>query len=417
MRLFVHFRSTHARRGSALVMIMVLMTALAGLSAAMIAMTNTTHVENREAKRQIAAQAVAEAGIHLAYRSLAAGGAGTIGSANAPANWDGATYYVTQTNGANSTVTLTSTADVERAESSVSLCLRLVTTPLFRWGAFGEDNLHMGSNAFVDSYDARNGSYAGQATNGSGATQHAASNGDLGSNANILLEQNATAYGKATPGATNTTTVLGSAQLSGTSTPATAPADLPPINLPSIATGGPLNVAANATITLGPGAVRYSSLLANAGATINVVGPLTLICDSFDLQADTTFLVDATLGDVQLYVINDFLLSTHATLHATDFSTSHLQINLLSDNIIDPDIDVELDPDDLTLGADTKIYGMLYAPHSSVVIDSNFELYGSLVARDVDLGNNGRVHFDEALLSDGPMGTPQYQRIAWQVTD
>jgi hypothetical protein len=417
MRLSVHSRSNRARRGSALVMIMVLMIALAGLSAAMITLTNTSHVENRVSKQEIAAQAVAEAGIHLAYRSLAAGGNGAIGSPNNQANYDGANYYVTQTNGANSTVTLTSTAETRGGESTVALCLRLATTPLFRWAAFGDDGVHMDSNAFTDSYNSLNGTYAAQATNGSGSSLHAATEGDIGSNASILMEQNSKVFGDASPGASNTATVMGNAQLSGTSTPATAPVEMAPIVLPAVAASGPLIVAKGASVTIGPGTVHYTSLVANTGSTINVVGPMTLICDSFQLRSNTKLLVNGTLGDVELYVVNDFLLNSNSMMRSTTYAPQHLQISLLSDNVIDPDIDVDFDPDNLTFDSNAKIYGTIYAPNATVEIDSNFELFGSLVAREVDLNSNCKIHFDEALLVNGPMGTPVYQRVAWQVMD
>jgi hypothetical protein len=43
----------------------------------------------------------------------------------------------------------------------------------------------------------------------------------------------------------------------------------------------------------------------------------------------------------------------------------------------------------------------VYAPHALINIDSNFELFGSLVAQQVDLDSNSRIHFDEALLTSG----------------
>ncbi|MCC6409779.1 MAG: hypothetical protein IT453_21680 [Planctomycetes bacterium] len=398
-------------------MIAVLVAGLAGLSLAMIAMTNSARVENRVSKQEIAAQAVAEAGINLAYRSLAAGGSGALGSAQAPQAYDGATYYVTQTNGLNSTVTLRSTAESQRADSTVEMTLQLVVTPLFRWAAFGDDGLHMDSNAFTDSYNSLNGTYAAQAVNGAGADLHASTEGDVGSNGSILMEQNSKVYGDALPGPSNAATVLGNALLVGASTPSPDLMDMPPLTLPAVAAGGPLSVPKNGTMTLGPGTVHYTTLLANTGSTLNIVGPATIICDSFQLRSNTQLLVDATNGPLQLYVVNDFLLNSNATMRSTDYASKNVQINLLSDNVIDPDIDVDFDPDNMAFDSNSKIYGTIYAPNARVEIDSNFELFGSLVAREVDLDSNCRIHFDEALLTGGPMGVPEYQRVAWRVIE
>lgn len=408
---------TRSRRGGALVMIAVLVVGLAGLSLSLIALTNGGRQENRVSKQEIAAQAVAEAGINASYQVLATGGSGVLGSPQAPVAYDGAQYWVTQTNGLNQTVTLRSTAETQRAESTIEMTVQLVVNPLFRWAAFGDDGVNMDSQALTDSYNSNSGTYASQAINGSGASLHASSDGDVGSNGSILIEQNAKVYGDAYPGPSNTATVLGNAQLSGSSTPSPDLVEMPPIDLPAVASSGVLTVPGSSTVTIGPGTAHYSNLVAYSSSTLQVVGPMTLICDAFKMGSNTTFLVDATNGPVDLYVVNDFLLNSNAIMRSTDYKAKNLRINLLSDNVIDPDIDVNFNPDDMGFDSNSKIYGTIYAPNAKVEIDSNFELFGSLVAREVDLDSNCRIHFDEALLTEGPMGAPEYQRVAWRVID
>ncbi|MCK6447472.1 MAG: hypothetical protein L6Q99_13865 [Planctomycetes bacterium] len=409
-------RSKRAKRGGALVMISVLVVGLASLSVAMIALTNGSRMENRVSKQELAAQAVAEAGINLSYRSLASGGNGSIGSQQTPVAYDGADYWVTQANGLNQTVTLRSTAQTQDAESTVEMTVQLVANPLFQWAAFGDDALHMDSNAFTDSYVSNAGSYASQVS-GSGANAYADDGGDVGSNGSILMEQNSKVFGDAVPGPANVATVLGNAQLAGSSTPAPDTVDMPPITLPAVASSGALVVPIGGTQTIGPGTVHYSQLLAQKNSTLNVVGPATIICDTFQLRSNTQMLIDATNGKVELYVVNDFLLNSNAIMRSNDYKPKNLEIKLLSDNVIDPDIDVDLNPDDLTFDSNSKIYGTIYAPNAKVEIDSNFELFGSVVAREIDLDSNSKVHFDETLLTEGPMGTPEYQRVAWRVID
>ena len=57
------------------------------------------------------------------------------------------------------------------------------------------------------------------------------------------------------------------------------------------------------------------------------------------------------------------------------------------------------------------MYGTMYAPNAAVTVRSNFELFGSVVARSVDLSSNARVHFDEALLSATATGAPTFETI------
>jgi hypothetical protein len=398
-------------------MVAVLMVALAGLSLAMIALTNSAHMENRVAKQEIAAQAVAEAGINVAYHSLASGGSGAVGSAQNPTTYDGATYFVTQTNGQNSTVTLRSTAQAQRAQSTVEMTLQLTSTPKFRWAALGRDAPHLDSNAQTDSYNSNVGTYASQATNGSGSNSYALSNGDIGSNGNITLDSNAKVHGDATPGHTNVVTVNSNAHVYGSSTPSTSDVALDPIVLPNVATTGNYSVAGNQTKTLATGTYHYASFQTGSASTLNLVGPMTLICNSFNMKSNSKIVVNATNGPVHVYVVDDFVLDSNAQLYSSAKHASDLQIDLLSDNVIDPDIDVNFDPDTISMSSNTTVYGTIYAPNAKVIIDSAFTLYGSLVARDVDLDSNCKIHFDEALLTGGPMGTPAYSRIAWRVID
>ncbi|MBI5432465.1 MAG: hypothetical protein HZA52_06525 [Planctomycetes bacterium] len=398
-------------------MIAVLVAGLAGLSLAMIAMTNSARVENRVSKQEIAAQAVAEAGINLAYRSLAAGGSGVVGSQTQPQAYDGATYYVTQTDGLNSTVTLRSTAESQRADSTVEMTLQVAATPLFRWAAFGDDALHMDSNAFVDSFNSNIGSYLSQKVNGSGTNKHAGDEGDVGSNGGITLDSNSKVFGDAVPGPSNVLTLKSNAQVSGASTPATELEQLDPIVLPNVASSGAYSVGGNQTKTLASGTYHYTTFQTGSASTLNVIGPATIICDSFSMKSNSQLLVDATNGNVHLYVVNDFVLDSNALLRSTVSKSTHLQIDLLSDNVIDPDIDVDFDPDNLSLSSNTEVHGTIYAPNAKVIIDSNFQLFGSIVAREVDLDSNCKIHFDDALLTAGPMGAPEYQRIAWRVID
>ena len=51
----------------------------------------------------------------------------------------------------------------------------------------------------------------------------------------------------------------------------------------------------------------------------------------------------------------------------------------------------------------TKFYGALYGPNSTINIQGNAEVYGSIVARTVNVTGSAIVHYDEALADcNGP---------------
>jgi hypothetical protein len=56
----------------------------------------------------------------------------------------------------------------------------------------------------------------------------------------------------------------------------------------------------------------------------------------------------------------------------------------------------------------------VYAPNARVVFDSNFELFGSMIARSLDLDSNATFHFDEALMNATASTVPTYETVGWR---
>ena len=83
----------------------------------------------------------------------------------------------------------------------------------------------------------------------------------------------------------------------------------------------------------------------------------------------------------------------------------------MSDNVIDPDQEVDLD--EVDFDSNTEVWGTVYAPNAVVEIDSNLELFGSLVARRVILDSNCQIHYDEALAEEGPNASVEWSLTSW----
>jgi hypothetical protein len=43
-----------------------------------------------------------------------------------------------------------------------------------------------------------------------------------------------------------------------------------------------------------------------------------------------------------------------------------------------------------------------------------FNVYGSVMARRVDLGSNSAIHYDVSLLFDDDNGAPVFEQISWR---
>jgi hypothetical protein len=217
-------------------------------------------------------------------------------------------------------------------------------------------------------------------------------------------------WGNATSGPGATTTVLGNAVCFGSTNPATEPISFPPIVVPSYPSLGAWSI--NGAATLPPGDYQYTGFMIRANSSLTVTGPANIVVDNFTMRSGAQLIVDATNGPVEIWVIDDFIINSNTLIAATDFKPAAIEVNLLSDNVIDPNVVVDLDVVDFDSNA--RLFGTIYAPNANIAIDSNFELFGSLVARSVDLDSNSRIHFDESLAADRGDVEIVWQRVAWR---
>jgi len=406
-------QDTDSSAGSTMVVVTMLVAAVAMLSLSFLTVLHSAQKENQGSRESIAALYACEAGLTQAMDDVKAGSMGPWGSANQPATFGEQKYWVTATPLSGGRISLVGYGRDDRAQMGVEMVVQQTPQGFFRWAAFGDEIVHMDSAARTDSFDSSEGDYLSQKVNGSGIDLHANEAGDVGTNGNVTLDTNNRVWGDAHPGPSGT--VSGAIDnITGSTTPLGAPVDLPDIVLPSVtAPGGAMTVSLSATLSTG--AYRYTTLQVNAGKTLTINGPATIVCDDFKLKSNSSVVVNAANGPVEFFVVNDFVLNSNTQISSTTQGPQDLSFNLLSDNILDPGIDVVFDEDLVDFDSGSRMYGTIYAPSAEVTIDSNFELFGALVARRVDLDSNCRIHYDEVLatLSDG--GDPVYETLCWHL--
>ncbi len=402
--------------GGALVMVAFATAVMATLSFSVLALSLAGAREQRTSKEQMSARYVCEAGLSEAIFELSKGNNGALGSQQAPLDYDGATFWVEATDLGAQQTRLLATGEVDRAGERIEMTVREVNESLYVWGAFGDQNMAMASNARVDSYDATLGTYASQAVNSDGSSVFANKNGDVGSNNDVDLSANIEVWGDALPGPSGATTTAGAnVKISGSTTPMATAVPFPPIEVPAIASAGNLTINGGPATVLPPGDHHFDNFLVKSTAQVVITGPARVVIENFNLKSNASFMVDATNGPVELYVVHDFVLDSNAIMASTDLLPKNLELYLLSDNVADPDVVVELDLVDLA--SNTKFYGTIYAPDTVIEIDSNFELFGALVARQVTLASNSRVHYDESLATSKAQDAVSWQIVCWRLVD
>lgn len=392
--------------------VVIMLTSLLAVLMTLQVMLTSSFKEARGSKEEINAVFIAEAGLSAAVFDLRNGGTGNLG-AEAEVDYAGGAYSVTATDEGDGTFTLMATGSDGPSSARVELVLGQSTVSRFQWAAFGDEEMFLASNAMVDSYDSSAGLYGDQDVNGSGNDSYANSDGDVGSNGNIELSQNSVIHGDAVPGPGGSTTIIGgNAGVDGSTAPNSSTVEMPPIDVPVIASSGALSISGSST--LASGAYHFDSLDVAVGSTLTVTGPATLVFGSFLLRSNSEFRVDASAGPVEVYVIDDFVMNSNTLVASLTYTPVDLMFNLLSDNVIDPDLNVDLDEVDFESNA--QLYGTIYAPNAAIEINSNFELFGSIVSRRLALNSNAQVHYDESLMSATSSNDPgDLETIAWRV--
>jgi hypothetical protein len=308
-------------------------------------------------------------------------------------------------------VELVASARGQRGGARQVLVLRAVPNTIWRFGAFGKEFLHLDSNARIDSYDSRLGTYESQlVASPTGSNAHARQNGDVGSNGDVSLDQNAKVHGDAIAGVDHATIVLGNAVVTGERTTNTSEVELPPISVPSYANHGSLTV--NTSTTFNSGDRTYGTLRVGSSKTLTIRGPANIVASSLVLNSGSKIAIDDSAGPVVMYVLDNFIMNSNTSIRPDSLNPANFTLNLLSDNVINPEVTVQLDTVDFD--SNSKIWGVVYAPNARVVLDSNFELHGSLMARSLDVDSNATFHFDEALVDATASGSPIFETVAWR---
>ncbi len=408
MRCIGHTRTYGDERGSALVVMAMATIAVAGLATALVTVNVSSSMQQRQESESLRSRYVCQAALAQGMYELRRGNSGAIGTQNAPSTWGESTFWVTATALTPDVSRLTATALEDRDGARMELTVREVPNTIWRFAAFGREELHMDSNSRVDSYDSTIGTYASQAVNGSGTDQHALTNGDVGSNANVTMDQNSQVWGDATAGPDHFTYVTGNAEVTGSTTPMTEEVEFPPLVVPTLP-----NAAWNANGgALASGDYTFGSATLNANKTLTITGPARIVMTNFTLKSNSQIVINAAAGPVEFWIIDDFKMSSNSQIASTDLLPKNVKLNLLSDNVINPEVVVDLD--DVDFDSNSKLFGTIYAPNAKITIDSNFELFGSMIAREADLNSNCFIHFDEDLLNSTASSQVKLEVLCWR---
>ena len=404
-------RTDRSRRGSALVLSLLVIFGLVALSGGIWISSRALQARVVAAAQDRRAFYLAEAGIAEAMTAIRSGRSGAVGSIGAPAYLDSGVLWVTATDLGGNRTQLVSTALSGAGRAALDVVIEdLGQAPLFPSVLNSKELLTLSSSVMIDSYDSQVGTYASQATHVSGTHTYANANGKVSSNLDIVLNSNAKVFGDANPGPGKTVLLSMGASVTGSTTPAATPFAFPAMMPPTVTIGGPLTINPNGSASLNAGNYGFSSMSIGRNGTLTVHGPAQILVNANFLgDRDSRLVIDAAHGPVTIFVQGTY---THiAGFQAVPATGSPMALAWMIQGSAP-----------ITFPSASLIRGAYYAPNANITFTSTNEAWGAFAGNRVSMSNNMKFHYDESLAEywnahTGANQVDPLQVRSWQITE
>jgi hypothetical protein len=384
------------RRGAA-VLALVALIPVAAMTLALLQMgisfsRATVHKTDDERAFQLA-----EAGLAEAQFAMRAGGSGRVGSQAVPAYFSDGLFWTEITPVGTDLSLVRSVAMRGRGRAAVEQLVFAISDNPFGATVFSNKDLAIGTTNLIDSFDSSLGSYADQLAFAGGRSLD--SNALVLSNGDVTLSSSVGVQGDIHPGPGGRVDIPSSSTASGSLESTPVVRELPPVTVPVIAPSGSLLV--NTPYVLPAGDYDFDLIDVSQNGLL-IRGPARIVVRDFTLRSNTWLVFDNTTGPIEIFVSGEMDWRSNSTLQTIDKNATGVRINLVGG------------PGQVaTLNSNAEYYGVLYAPEGTIDIASNFEVFGAVVADELLLAANTKIHFDEALRA--LPATVRYVPGAWSL--
>lgn len=404
---------TH-RRGGVLVATLVAVMAVGGLSVCLL------ELDSARLRRQVAsidnkrAFNLAEAGLAEGRFAVETGHTGTIGSPEAPARFGDGLFWVTATELAPNVIGLESTGMAGTGRATLSLVVRRTSRDVAALGVLGSQQVLLGKNARVDAYDS--GGERGAPKLPSRFDPATGVAVELRSNGDIELGEDARVFGDAIPGPDGSVELDDDALVTGSTAPAeleTQPAVIEPLVLEQ---GGDLVHASGTRRVLAGEGKSYGEIRVGKNSTLVLRGPLQLSAARLRIEDKGKLEIDCAAGEIELHVTDWLDLQAGSQLLFPDQDTRGLRLLVSATGSRDRDGNGTPDAPVRFL-ASGPFFGSLYAPNARLALPRGHQLYGTVAAEILQLGEDAQVHFDVSLRGSDPTASVDVDPLAWKVVE
>ncbi len=286
----------------------------------------------------------------------------------------------------------------QQQQRRLEVILLLTPQSAFQFALFGSQNVTVSGNAITDSYDSRKGPYHDE--DPESPAYNAGPDGDVGTNgvsaggitvSGSIFVDGQLAVGPEVPDPASVVTGYDPAFITGGTTPPSDTQDvvsqetlfsMPSVSVPEGLACPDYTVAGNTTTTLSPGTYCYHDLAIQGNATLTASGSVTI------------------------YLTGSLTASGNSVVGAVDNPRTMTVLMASTSEAI-------LEEGQIT--GSNKFYGSLYGPKATLTISGNAEVFGSVIAKSINVSGSAAIHRDLAL-SDTTNVTNTYTvaRRAWR---
>lgn len=415
--------------------VVLTVTVLASCLLQLSAVTTREQAQSVDTKR---AFYLAESGLSESWYGLKVGKSGNIGTAELPASYgDGLLWVEAEDIGAGRT-SLTSTGLVGSGRFALSMVVESDGTTVAGMGFFADQDVVIGEDVTVDSYDSSTGPYvevvevlakgAGGLLGSDGLSDSVeeivggvASTSRVGSNGDITVNGSPDAptfiSGDVQPGPSGSVIVGEGVTIAGSTAPSSKPFELPQIDVPAITSRGDMTVGARGSLSVLPtGESAYGLLRVPAGRTLTINGPVTLVVARFQLDAGANLVLNAGLGPITIHTTEALSWAPGSNVNCLHEDPSSLSLQVSAGVWFDRDGDGDDDPP-AQFQPTGHFLGTVYAPNSPLQLAAATEIFGAVAAESLELAEGARLHFDEALAAVNPGTGGDLVVTAWRVVE
>ncbi|MEM7519287.1 MAG: hypothetical protein AAF368_20480, partial [Planctomycetota bacterium] len=185
-------------------------------------------------------------------------------------------------------------------------------------------------------------------------------------------------FGSVVPGVDGAVTGLAEGAVSGSTEPRALPAELTAVQLPIV--GESVDIVHGGAIphVIAPGVDSIGALNVAGGSEVVIRGPAKLVVADLVLDGGSLLTLDTRDGDVELYITGSLDMDPASFVETTGVQSDEVSILATAP-------DASMAAPELEFDATSRFCGTIYAPDSRVHIGANFEIFGAVAARRLEI--------------------------------